>query len=69
MKIKTPTKQHGQLYTPKDGARYIVILHDGRKVEGQWSAATSRFFVDQAQSLFILRKEAFDWWPANVQFG
>jgi hypothetical protein len=69
MKTKTRTKHHDQPNEPKEGIRYIVILHDGRKVEGQWSAATSRFFVDQAQSLFILRKEAFDWWPANVQFG
>ncbi|WP_194727061.1 hypothetical protein [Noviherbaspirillum malthae] len=62
----TCTKQHDQLYEPKDEIRYIVILHDGRKVEGQWSAATSRFYVDQARSVFVLRKEAFDWWPANV---
>ncbi|MEC4723729.1 hypothetical protein RY831_31900 [Noviherbaspirillum sp. CPCC 100848] len=66
MKIKTRTEQLDQLYEPKDGIRYIVILHDGRKVEGQWSAATSRFYIDQAQSVFVLRKEAFDWWPAIV---
>jgi len=66
MKAMTRTKQHDQLHEPKDGMRYIVILHDGRKVEGQWNAATSRFCLDQAQSVFVLRKEAFDWWPANV---
>lgn len=66
MKIKTRTKYDAQLYEPKDGDRYIVILHDGRKVEGQWSAVTSRFYLNQTQSIFVLRQEAFDWWPANV---
>ncbi|WP_151639083.1 hypothetical protein [Noviherbaspirillum aerium] len=66
MKINTPTKHDDQLYEPKDGNRYIVILHDGRKVEGQWSAVTSRFYLNQTQSIFVLRQEAFDWWPANV---
>jgi hypothetical protein len=66
MKTKTRTEQHDKLYTPKDGTRYIVILHDGRKVEGQWSAVNSRFYLDETQSIFVLHKEAFDWWPANV---
>jgi hypothetical protein len=66
MKLKTRTDQHDQLYTPKDGQRYIVILHDGRKVEGQWSVAASRFYLDETQSIFVLRQEAFDWWPASV---
>ncbi|MEC4723753.1 hypothetical protein RY831_32025 [Noviherbaspirillum sp. CPCC 100848] len=66
MKIKTRTKHDDRLYEPQDGKRYIVILHDGRKVVGQWSAVTSRFYLDQTQSIFVLRQEAFDWWPANV---
>ncbi|MEC4722851.1 hypothetical protein RY831_32645 [Noviherbaspirillum sp. CPCC 100848] len=66
MKIKTRTKYNEQLHEPKDGNQYIVILHDGQKVEGQWSAVTSRFYLDQTQSIFVLRQEAFDWWPANV---
>ncbi|WP_194727463.1 hypothetical protein [Noviherbaspirillum malthae] len=66
MKIKARNEQHDQLYTPKDGQRYIVILHDGRKVEGQWSVAASGFYLDETQSIFVLQKEAFDWWPASV---
>jgi hypothetical protein len=66
MKTKMPASVHDPLYAPKDGARYIVILHDGRMVEGQWSAAASRFYLDQEQPVFVTRKEAFDWWPANV---
>jgi len=66
MKIKNRTEQHDQLYTPKDGIRYIVILHDGSRVEGQWNAAALRFYLDHEQSIFVLHKEAFDWWPASV---
>lgn len=66
MATKTRLNQKDLLYAPKDGACYIVILHDGCKVKAQWNAAASFFYRDGDQSVRILRKEAFDWWPTSV---
>lgn len=55
MKMKSRIEPHNLPYVPKDGSRYVVILHDGRKVEGQWSEAAARFYLDQMQSTFVLR--------------
>lgn len=46
MKVKTHTKHDDRLYEPKEGNRYIVILHGGRKVEGLWSAVIPRVDLD-----------------------
>jgi hypothetical protein len=66
MKTNTHNTLQSVLDVPNDGTRYIVILHDGRKVSAQWNDATARFYLDGEQSASVLRKEAFDWWPASA---
>lgn len=66
MKTKTHIKQTDLRYAPQDGARYIIILHDGRKLKAKWNAGTSCFHLDGETSAAVRRMEAFDWWPASV---
>ena len=53
----------------QDGEICTVVMQDGAKRDGAWSARDNGFhFCDGKGEGFVSQRDVHEWWPASVKF-